>query len=795
MAVRLDRLEIEALRGIPRGWPSIRIAEGGLVVYGPNGTGKSSIIDGIEAALEKASSLYEENRQGVNWDKGSEHIEGGPKRAELFCNVGGNEFNLTTLEAAPPEVASWKDLAASSMFVLRRHMLLRFILSQPADRYSNLESFFNLQEYGALEAALTGLVNSARSVEAGLEVTERQQAQKLRYRLGLDLNTAVNSSAAESHLADTLKAAALAAATTPDERTKRRTEVSGELAGIAVDENLTQLAHLKAQLQELLPSSTFDVMLGQLGDLQQAYLSARAESISAAPAEFLESAKSIIASGSLAECPVCEQPINPALTVASLDARIAKDVKASGALAALRAHRKSTTTALQNHRNSFGRVIGGLRKFLGDEVAKPYMDELALLTQDVTLLGDDATIENLADLRSALKATIASHHGVLTAIDTRIAESGASRRSQLANVLDALDIIDTELTTYASTRAHLSSARDQRGMLERLAGHALQARRATVQAIVDRLAALANEYYEFIHPGERISQSSLDVRQVGKGSVEISTTFHGRTEHPLLHFSESHLDTLGLCYFLAARRLEADTVPSFKFLVLDDVVHSVDADHRDRIARLLREQFSDHQIVIVTHDSIFYQRLRAIFGSKHEYVYFTNWTLEGGPVRIQASTDIDRITSVEIRNAMSQDELAGACGRFGEWLFMQLDERLQVAVQARFSRPHDLGNLWPPLAAKLKKQKSFESKNDVVDRIDASQWVRNKVGAHYNEPESPVTPAEVRELAVALSDLFDATFCQTCGSTIAKLDDKTWQCECGNQKYSPKDAAPAETAA
>jgi hypothetical protein len=130
--------------------------------------------------------------------------------------------------------------------------------------------------------------------------------------------------------------------------------------------------------------------------------------------------------------------------------------------------------------------------------------------------------------------------------------------------------------------------------------------------------------------------------------------------------------------------------------------------------------------VIVTHDSIFYQRLRALFGSKYEYVYFTNWSLEGGPVRIQASTDIDRITSAEIRNAMSQDELAGACGRFGEWMFMQLDERLQVAVQARFSRPHDLGNLWPPLAAKLRKQRTFEEKKDIVDRIDASQWVREQ---------------------------------------------------------------------
>lgn len=790
--MRLSRLEIEALRGIPLGWPSVKISDGGLVVYGPNGTGKSSIIDGIEAALEKESSLYAEKRQGVNWEKGSEHVGGGPKRAELFGKSSGTEYNLTTLEGATADVAGWKNSAAASMLVLRRHMLLRFILSAPADRYSSLEAFFNLQEYSAVEAALGGLVNSAKSVEVGLEVTEQQQAQALRYRLGLDGFTEVTTSAAEEFLDGTLKAASLPSATTPEQRAERQVAVAQEMAGIAVDENLTQLAHLKGKLQELIPSATFDVMLGQLAELLQAYQTARVESTSSAPADFLAVARAIISDQNLTECPVCEQAINPTLTAAALETRIAKDVKASAALAALREHLKGTTTAIHSHANSFKSAFNGLAKFLGEDLPAPYKDEVALLDQIVSALGTDITVEAITGFRSALKASIASHNQVIASIDQRIADSGASRRSLLANVLDALKVIETDLGAYAATKTHLAAARQQRGVLERLAGHALQARRATVQGTVNRLASLANEYYEFIHPAENISQSTLEVRQVGKGSVEISSSFHGTIEHPLLHFSESHLDTLGLCFFLAARRLEADANPAFKLLVLDDVVHSVDADHRDRIARLLKEKFSDHQIVIVTHDSIFYQRLRAIFGSKYEYVYFTNWSLEGGPVRIQASTDIDRITSAEIRNSMSQDELAGACGRFGEWLFMQLDERLQVAVQARFSRPHDLGNLWPPLAAKLRKQATFEAHKAIVDRIDNSQWVRNKVGAHYNEPESPVTPAEVRELAESLSDLFGATFCQECGNTVAKVDDKTWQCECGGLRYAPAaEPAPA----
>jgi len=262
--VRLSRLEIEALRGIPKGWPSIPIGEGGLVVYGPNGTGKSSIIDGIEAALEKESSLYAEKRQGVNWEKGSEHVGGGPRRAEMFGIVPGNEYNLTTLKDAPSNVVQWKQIAASSMFVLRRHMLLRFILSPPADRYSSLESFFNLQHYAELEAALGGLVSSAKTVEAGLELTERQQAQALRYRIGIEDNTTLDAAAADAYVQKTLSVAKLGVAKTAEERAARKSAAAEELAGIAVDQNLTQLAHLKGKLQEILPSVTFDQSSGQL---------------------------------------------------------------------------------------------------------------------------------------------------------------------------------------------------------------------------------------------------------------------------------------------------------------------------------------------------------------------------------------------------------------------------------------------------------------------------------------------------------------------------------------------------
>lgn len=784
--MKLNRLEIEGLRGIPKGWPAVPISDRGLVLYGPNASGKSSVIDGIEFALQKESSLYAETRQGVNWERGSQHIKGGPKRAELYGRHEGKEYNLTSLAGAPEAVVAWKRSSATATFVLRRHMLLKFIMSQPADRYGSLESFFNLQGYGALEGRLLSLLNSAKTVENGLEVTVTSKAQTLRTALGLGPADAVNESAAEAKLTDALTAASFPPALSVEEREQRKSEAKTELAGLAADARLSELSALKSHISELVPSSTYDGMLAQLGQLHQDLQQAKDESAAKAPADFLRAAKSLISERKMTECPVCEQEIDSDATVASLDARITSDVRVTTAQAALNQHRQSIFTPISLHANAFKRLLALWEKVCGEKLPKAYEDELQLLDEIVDRLRAGDFSETIAELRAALKATIATHHPLLDAINTEITSAGGTRRAALCKIIEVIDVLETQLAGLSSAREHLKASGETRALLERVHGHALQARRATVQKIVERLAALANEYYEFIHPGEQISQSALEVRQVGKGSVDISTSFHGQKEHPLLHFSESHLDTLGLCYFLAARRLEAEDNRVFKLLVLDDVVHSVDSDHRERIARLLKDRFADHQLVIVTHDSVFYQRLRANLGGQFEYLYFTNWSLDGGPVRMQGSTDIDRVTSPDLRNTKPPEELAAASGRFAEWLLMQLTERLQVAVVARFSRPHDLGNLWPPLAAKLKKQKFFGPlKGAVVEKVDGSQWVRNKVGAHHNEPECPVTPAEVRQFAEGLAELYDATVCQNCSTSIMKVDDSNWRCDCGRLQYAP----------
>jgi hypothetical protein len=375
---------------------------------------------------------------------------------------------------------------------------------------------------------------------------------------------------------------------------------------------------------------------------------------------------------------------------------------------------------------------------------------------------------------------------VIESIDRLIiAEGGGERRQKLSDAMLMIKGLKEDWPQCQAVHEMVQATSKNKTTVDRLHGHAIEARKKTVQKLLDEVAGIANGFYEALHPGESLANSKLSVRPTEDGSVILQTQFYGREASPLLHYSESHLDTLGLCYFLALRRQEADKQPGFKVLVLDDVMHSVDSRHRWRFAVLLKERFGDHQIILTTHDRIFYDRVRHAFGTGgYNYLALTAWDIDRGPLRGDASTDLDRVLDEQSRLTRSAEELSAAGGRLFEWLLRQLTERLEVAIPARFARRHDIGSMWPPLAKKLKSQRHFRAAYPtLVDDLVGNGWVRNELGAHYNEPEAPVDPDEVRQFAGHLATLYKATYCSECSSFIKKLGDQDWRCDGGHRGY------------
>ena len=160
-------------------------------------------------------------------------------------------------------------------------------------------------------------------------------------------------------------------------------------------------------------------------------------------------------------------------------------------------------------------------------------------------------------------------------------------------------------------------------------------RKTFVSEVLKEISTEVERLYSKLHPDENVGgiRLSLDVERFG--SLHLHGDFHtAKGIAPQSLFSESHLDTLGLCVFLAlAKRYKTEDT----LIILDDVLTSVDSAHLDRFIELIHEEeqhFS--QVILTTHYRPWRDRYRnhRAPGNKVHFIELRPWTLPEG-IRIQ----------------------------------------------------------------------------------------------------------------------------------------------------------------
>lgn len=783
--MRIETVEISKLRGIPGGWPALPLGERGLIVYGPNGVGKSSIIDALEATISGRSTLFSTEAVGVTWAAAAPHLKGGVPTVKISGKSLGKSVELTL--GAPPnaDVADWVAAGKSSSFVLRRYMLLKFIEAQPKPRYDQIEPFLNLDEFTILEAGLRELAKRLETDQAVSSNVAAGKAQIIRQTFGFGPDQPLAPSELGGAILERLLEGGLiieeAALSDPQ---AVKAVVAAELGSEKVSQKLAALGAAKQHAQQLTSISLLRPLYEQAlyaADDLAAHLAIKTTTV---PLALLVAAHEHFAAVADTTCPVCEVPIDREKLIARLAVRIEEDEEVRKAASLV----EERLIALQNASESARVAYRSFTQCWSQAGCGPlpgcYASADALFNKFAGLTVGSATNER-QEIFDALAASECSPPEQVAALDALIVSTGGgAQRSKLSEASSMLEVLTDHLEAFQQAENSCAALAKRARVAISLHLHAENARKDAVQKTADKVARLANKFYDTIHPGEGIATSRLRIRPAVAGSLELFSTFYGKEAQPRLYYSESHLDTLGLCYFLAIRKLEVQALPIFRLLLVDDVLHSVDAEHRNRLAKLLRDEFSDHQMIIVTHDKFFYDKLRSTFGNGYKYISINGWDIDGGPRLSDPLTDFDRVTVADSRAGKGHDELASAGGRFFEWLLKRLSEALQVSLPARFSREHDIGSMWPPVAQKLKKRASFASANpDVIDEIADNAWVRNKIGAHDNEAACAVHEKEVLELLDGLAKLYNATHCNGCSTTIQRGKTDLWRCECSQLQY------------
>jgi hypothetical protein len=280
---------------------------------------------------------------------------------------------------------------------------------------------------------------------------------------------------------------------------------------------------------------------------------------------------------------------------------------------------------------------------------------------------------------------------------------------------------------------------------------------------------------------------------------------------PSAYHSEGHQDGMGLCLYLALMlRVLGD---KFTIAVLDDVVMSVDSQHRKQFCKLLKTEFPNTQFIITTHDQVWAKQLRSegVVGKKSAIAFHT-WTVETGPV-------LDEVTEVwdKIEADLAKNDVPAAAARLRrhlEYVASELADDLGAKVSFKADAGYDMGELLSAVIGRqsellklaAKAAKSWDdteqiekvaaiqkARQDILTASNGEQWVINKA-VHYNK-WADLSRNDFKPVVSVFKQLLQQFRCpkSKCDSWLSitpRNDPVDLRCACGSLRFNLLPAGP-----
>ncbi|MCK4477683.1 hypothetical protein KAU88_04050 [Candidatus Bathyarchaeota archaeon] len=315
--------------------------------------------------------------------------------------------------------------------------------------------------------------------------------------------------------------------------------------------------------------------------------------------------------------------------------------------------------------------------------------------------------------------------------------------------------------------------------------------RSRTERTIREISSEIQGLWSKLHPDEPIEEARLYIPGEMDKAIDIAIKFFGVDQpSPRLTLSESHRNSLGLCIFLALAMLKAS--PDHP-IILDDIVSSLDREHRGRIADILMEDLSDRQVVLFTHDREWYNELRfRLPSNKWKFLVLRPW--ENPKIGLRWS-----------RSAYTFDEardlVTGHPEASGNRTRSIMDEQLAIAAERlRLSMPFLRGDrndrrtcidfLNRILGETPSRFRKKEGNRWVPFPDPISEWKNAKnlliAWGDRSSHTGTLTIGEARKLIEACEKALESFRCPSCGDYIWLADQTTrerLQCSCGQLQW------------
>lgn len=804
--MKIHTIEINKFRGISH-WRE-DLSGRNVRILGPNGSGKSSVVQAIEFLLTgDVSQLRGEGTQHVPFPKYASHIDADPKEAWVegkFVEGGVGTATVRryvderdSIEVIQPEsestVPEWlgKQMEAAKLghSILDRNRLLRFVTAPEGKRGDRMDELFRLEELDDKRVAFKRAVREQDDVVEEKE-TERKTADKRFFDLfppGISTR-----SKAIDHINDRRKELGASPISKLNDGIASNIDVSvggsvDPLQSVGTTSLLEDIKNwFETRQKSVLESQR--KLEEQVKDLRQEEGVERELNT----LDLVESGISLLSEYD-SECPLCLTDWNEEDLRELLEER--------------RQRAKELATLRDNIDDEYKNIKRLLTEF------REELDQLA------TELGEKhpesrELIENLTETVSSWHGTLKS--GALTELPQlpedadnvqellfpanvegeieRLLDLSKSR-AEMKPTTEAADLLIRADDRYDELVGKEGAAQDATRLkrtLETIQSHFLDTRERVLSEAFDEIQARFEEYYRHIHQDEEAENFSAVLEPTDTG-VRFEPKFYDRGHHhPSAVHSEGHRDSMGLCLFLAMSDVGGDEVD---ILLLDDVVMSIDSEHRSNIASLLGQEIADrYQVILTTHDKTWDRHLN-LTQSFNKQIRFSKCSIGAGPKQVASITD----PWEQIDHHLEKEDVTAAAAwirKTVEWYSRRACDSLRAEVPYHKLENESLsvGILFDTALSRYESllengratERTDYDDEDLQTELDRVREAKRQKerhlnllnsNIHHNEAEAAFyTGEELRGERDAFKEAYNLLHCTDCNSWVKK---GTWGVYCG----------------
>lgn len=814
--IQIDAIHITEFRGIRD--LTLTLGRSSFVVSGPNGSGKSGVVDAIQFALTgEIGRLKGAGTGDLTLSEHGPHVEkrGDPEAASVRLDVyvphlhKAASITRTIKKAKHPKItpddaairAVFAELAQHPETTLSRREIIKFILTEATQRSRDVQTLLKLDDIDQTRATLKTTENKL-NIEYSVAKGQADVAEDSLKR-HLDLPALK----AEDLLAKVNKQRKLLGLAEIQELKKDTVLSEGLSEGVsqaeAAQNKESALADVKAlsdALTQVVGSSIQDTIKSLLEDIATVEENPTLLPLIKRQA-FFQTGFELVDGP---HCPLCDLEWDINKLRAHLHEKAEKSKEA-------RMIRDRLLQSAQVVSTEIARVRG----FIEPVIKLPELGK----NLSATLAQWSGTLQGFGESLRSLEGILAAKER----LEAGWANTPETLDAELEEVRDKVTARPDKSTTGEATKfllvgqERLNNLRIARRNAEEKKANASLGK-AAYKTYCDvseaRLLTLYHEveddfgsYYRLINHDD---EGQFKARfEAADGKLGLLVDFHNKGMFPPgAYHSEGHQDGMGVCLYLALMKRVLGQ--NFTFAVLDDVVMSVDKEHRKQFCKLLKTKFPNTQFIITTHDQVWARQLRSegVVAAKSAVAFHT-WTVDTGPV-------LDEIAEVwdQIDADLAKNEIPTAAARLRrhlEYVAGDLADELGAKVNYRADGGYDMGELLSAvigrqgelLKSAAKIAKSWDDKeqiakiediqrkrDEILTTSNGEQWVINKA-VHYNE-WADLSKNDFKPVVNAFRQLLqqfrcDKPKCDSWMSLTPRNDPADLRCACGSLRLNLKE--------